>query len=159
MPFMITRQMRADLSARGFSDAQIRKMTPAQAHAHLAGAAERPLERCAHCGGELARGDMLPLNSGGHVHQRCADDFISARDAASTGRPRAAARALQAYRRGAGQACSRGDPPALRGRRAGRSHAATRARAARRFRCAAHITEIADASRLQEVVKSAASVG
>jgi hypothetical protein len=35
-PFMITLQMRADLKARGFTDAQIRKMTPGQAHAHLA---------------------------------------------------------------------------------------------------------------------------
>ena len=70
MPFMITQQMKADLRARGFSDAQIRLMTPEQAHAHLAGAAERPPERCAHCGGELERGDMLPLNNGGHVHHR-----------------------------------------------------------------------------------------
>ena len=59
-------------------------MTPEQAHTHLAGAAERPLERCAHCGGELERGDMLPLNSGGHVHHRCADDYIRARDADQT---------------------------------------------------------------------------
>jgi hypothetical protein len=97
---MITRQMKADLKARGYSDAQIRTMTPQQAHAHLAGEAhggggeadhrkpndvERPLESCAHCGGELERGDMLPLNSGGHVHHRCADDYIRARD---TARPR-----------------------------------------------------------------------
>jgi hypothetical protein len=35
VPFMITRQMRADLRARGFSDAQIGGMTPVQAHEHL----------------------------------------------------------------------------------------------------------------------------
>ena len=35
VPFMITRRMKADLRARGFSDAQIRLMTPEQAHAHL----------------------------------------------------------------------------------------------------------------------------
>ena len=78
VPFMITRQMKADLKARGFSDAQIRKMTPGQAHRHLAGEAPRAPERCAHCGGELKRGDMLPLNNGGHVHHRCADDFMRA---------------------------------------------------------------------------------
>jgi hypothetical protein len=33
---MITWKVRADLRARGFSDAQIREMTPEQAHAHLA---------------------------------------------------------------------------------------------------------------------------
>ena len=81
VPFMITARMKADLKARGFSAAQIKTMTPEQAHRHLAGAAAPALERCAHCGGECERGDMWPLDTGGNVHPRCADAYIGARDA------------------------------------------------------------------------------
>jgi putative DNA primase/helicase len=36
VPFMLTQKMKADLRGLGFSDAQIREMTPEQAHAHIA---------------------------------------------------------------------------------------------------------------------------
>src|SRR5439155_5716836 len=35
VPFMITRRMRASLSAAGYTEAEINAMTPAEAHAHL----------------------------------------------------------------------------------------------------------------------------
>src|SRR5262249_2954579 len=41
IPFMLTRQMKAALRARGFSAEQIHDMTPAQAHDHLAQAQKR----------------------------------------------------------------------------------------------------------------------
>jgi hypothetical protein len=86
MPSMITHRMKAELRARGFTDAEIRLMTPGEAHAHIAGDAAAPSpERCAHCNAPLERGDMWPLDSGGHVHHRCADAYLHARDAA---RPR-----------------------------------------------------------------------
>jgi hypothetical protein len=75
VPFMITQAQKVELRARGYSDEQVRDMTPQEAHAILA---SEPV--CEHCGGPATAdspvqecwidGDRVLLHRG-----RCQDEW------------------------------------------------------------------------------------